>query len=127
MILLDTSFLYAFFQKNDVHHKKAVELAGQKELNAPIIPIEVFEELMTVITSRKSSQEAIKTGNFLFSEESPVEVKEEHTPFEKVWQEFQQLSPHDLSYTDCVLITEAKRFGCDVLTFDKNILRTLNH
>lgn len=129
MILLDTSFLVGYFQKGDVHHQKAIALrntlrSDQDDLQ---IPLAIFEELMTVITNKVGSEEAVLLGKYLLSEQSPLSIipfSEQH--FSKTWQTFQKLSPHTFSFVDCLLITLSKQYQCPVLTFDKALTSVLS-
>ena len=101
MILLDTSFLFAFFQEDDVHHAKAKEWAPQLDEDPGFIPMSVFDELMTLLTYRVSPEAAIKIGQLLLQENSPVGVlKMDETVFDEAWSYFQEKSPHNFSFTD---------------------------
>lgn len=122
MIVLDTSFLYAFFQKEDKHHKKAGEIAkiiADEELI--FIPIEVVEELVTVVTYRKSSEVAIKIANILLDPKSAIGIVNTHEiVFDEAWTTFQKLNPHKFSFVDCVLISMTKNSDdTKLITFDK--------
>ncbi len=120
MILLDTSFLYAYFQREDVHHKEALKLAKQADENQVGMPLEILEELLTVITRKISSEEAIKVGSTLIHSDSPIQVlypNEEQ--FKRAWTTFRARSPHRFSFPDCVLLTLANHFAWPVFTFDK--------
>ncbi len=122
MIVLDTSFLYAFFQKEDKHHKKAREIAkiiANEELI--FIPIEVVEELLTIVTYRESSATAIKIANILLDPKSAIGIVNTHEiVFDEAWAIFKKLNPHKFSFVDCVLISMTiNSDGAKLVTFDK--------
>ncbi len=119
MILLDTSFLYAYFQEKDVHHKEALKLAKQLDGNQAGVPLEVIEELLTVITRKVSSEEAVRVGKTLITQDSPIQIiYPSEIIFKNTWKLFGELSPHHFSITDCVLMTLAQHFECSIFTFD---------
>ena len=120
MILLDTSFLYAYFQRKDVHHKEALKLAGQLDGEQAGVPLEVLEELLTVITRKVSSEEAVRVGKTLITQDNPLQIiYPNEAIFYKTWELFRALSPHHFSMADCVLMTLADHFECEVFTFDR--------
>ncbi|QGA69649.1 type II toxin-antitoxin system VapC family toxin [Sulfolobus sp. E11-6] len=55
MIILDTSFLYSFFNRKDANHKKAYKLMNDiisKRFGKPIIFEYVLDELLTLMTKQ---------------------------------------------------------------------------
>ena len=129
MILLDTSFLYAYFEKKDANHKKALDLASQLDnYSTVILPAEVFEELITIITYKASSKKATEIGEMLLDPEGPVKIMQTDPKiFEKTWEKFKKLNPHKFSFIDCLLVTLAEVFKCQVFTFDKEIDKITNY
>lgn len=56
MIILDTSFLYSFLNKNDTNHNKAVELMNKiisRKFGKPIIFEYVINELFTLMINKQ--------------------------------------------------------------------------
>ncbi|BFI76504.1 hypothetical protein [Sulfurisphaera ohwakuensis] len=56
MIILDTSFLYSFFNKKEAYHNKAVELMNRiisREFGKPIIFEYVIDELLTLMINKQ--------------------------------------------------------------------------
>ncbi len=128
MILLDTSFLYGYFQENDIHHKKACASAQEFFPHGQSIPQEILEEFISLVAKRSGSEEAITLGQILLGSESPVEIlPRKENDFKRVWRLFQTLSPHTLSYADCLLITLAREYQCPILTFDKAIVEVMKN
>lgn len=127
MTILDTSFLFAFFHQEDAFHKEAITQAQKKDRDQTVaIPLEVFEELITVVCRKKGTEAAIKIGKFLLHEISPVQILSPiPMQFLKTWNQFQVIAPHHLSYVDCLLLVLAKEHGCHILTFDKAITERL--
>lgn len=122
MMIFDTSFLYAYFEDTDVHHKKAKTLMKELYGKTPLLPIEVFEELMTVTSRKLSSEDAAIWGRVILSPDSPIELlKKADNIFQNAWAIFQRLSPHEFSFTDCTLIALSRELSCPILTFDKNL------
>ena len=55
MVLLDSSFLIAYYNQTDIHHKKSFEIMkeiGSGEYGQPIIPDSVFNEVVNVLFNR---------------------------------------------------------------------------
>jgi len=126
MILLDTSFLFALFQKTDSNHAAAVKLATAINNDHPVMPVEVFQELITVITNKVYSQAAIKVGEILLASDSPIGIIHSKPPrFQTVWLNFKELQLHTFSYVDCLLYTLAHELECTVCTFDKTLAQQL--
>lgn len=127
MVILDTSFLFAYFNKKDTNHKKAVLLASELNNYTAFLPVEVFEELMTVITYKISSKEAVKVGQLLLDYDSPVKfMHSDEKTFKLSWKLFQDMGTHKFSFIDCILITLAKEFQCQIFTFDKKMDKIAN-
>ena len=126
MILLDTSFLYAYFEENDSNHKKALALAEGLEFADPVLHIDVLKELISVVTARSTSKQALQISSDLMRDNGPIKILYDNKRiFEVVYSYFAALGPHRLSYVDCLLVALAKEFSCKVLSFDKAILKNV--
>ncbi len=125
MLLIDTNVIYAFLFKQDGLHDKAKELVFKQQKAMHLIP-EVWQELLSIIAVRTSSETAIKVDKTL------KEIVEFSFYHHKVTQQvimdktFIGLSPHRMSFTDCTLIHLSQYHNCDVLTFDKELAKYLN-
>ena len=125
--MLDTSFIYAFFYEKDFHHKDVIQTLKKLDGEILFTPIEVVQELLTVVTRKFSSEEAIKIGKLIMSEDSWILIFKSHeADFEHGWKVFQKMSPHKFSFVDSLLIGIAKNGDNSVLTFDKEILKVLS-
>lgn len=125
MILLDTSFLYAFFQENDNHHKEAIKIAKEIADKNPIfIPIEVLEELMTVVTRKDSSKRAIQIAEIILAPNNAIGILNTHElVFDNAYEIFKKLSPHNFSFVDCILISLIQQnHDSEIISFDKSLL-----
>ena len=127
MIILDTSFLFAYFQSTDVHHKKALEYAKNLDNEKILLPYDILKELITVITYKISSEEALKVLDALTVKDSPIELLHiDDIMNEQSLKLFKELSPHKFSFIDVLLIYLSKTFNCKVLTFDKVLMDKLS-
>lgn len=125
MVICDTSFLYAFFNEFDLHHKDAVKIGMEYENANLFTPVEVIEELLTTLTRRTSSDNAIKTVENIFKHDSIGVIHTNELVFDKSWETFKKLNPHKFSFVDCILISLIKDSDGVILTFDKELLKTL--
>ena len=126
MVLLDTSFLIAYFRKEDVHHASALKWIPRLDEDRPYIPFSVFQELLTVLTYKLSSEEAIQIGDLLLSADSPAQIlKLDEGYFKETVGLFRKLIPHRFSYVDVLLIFLHRELEIPVLTFDKKLEKIL--
>ncbi len=126
MVLLDTSFIYAFFNEVDEFHGIARNLMQNIEEEPIFISFLVYQELMTLMMSRFSSEKAILLADTLFSENSSLQIlKMDEEFFEDTQALFQKLSPHTFSFVDVSLMVLAQNLEAKVLTFDKKLAEAL--
>ncbi len=120
MVLLDTSFLLAYFWEGDFHHSKALKATSHFEEYTPFIPVGVFQELLTVLTYKASSEEALQVSRILLGPNPPAQIlRLDENYFEETVKLFQELHPHRFSYVDLSLIALSRDLDVPVLTFDK--------
>ncbi len=126
MVILDTSFIFAFFNQKDEFHGKAhqiLEILGKQPLFVSFL---VYQELLTLMMARFSSEAAVELSNELFSEDYSVQLlKIDEEYFEDSQALFKQLSPHKFSFVDISLMVLSKNLEAKVLTFDRNLEKTL--
>jgi len=124
MILLDASFLYAYYNEQDVHHKRAIELS--KELkqapNEIIILDYIFDEVMSVSLNRLKNINKVKIiGNDILSSLGILYINEE--TFQKAWNIFSNQTDTSFSFTDCILIAFMNLHNIkNLVSFDKEFL-----
>ena len=128
MIFLDTSFIYAYLVKGDIHHNEALKLFNSFEDGVTFkLTQDVLKELLTVATYKISSLDAIKLFDYVFTNVDVFEIvyDDYSKNFDETMVVFKSLGKHKFSYTDCSLLAFAKSLRCTVLTFDKNLEKAL--
>lgn len=122
MLILDTSFLFAFFQQNDNQHDDAVGLTASFKNDVVYFPFLVFQELMTLIMSRYSSSEAIRICEIILDKDFPAQIlKIDEEYFEQSVDLFKKLGKHKFSFVDVSLIVLARELGAKIITFDERL------
>ena len=120
-IFLDTSFIIAFDNEKDVHHKNAREIWKKIEAMAYgqyFISDYIFDEIIAV-SLRKSGD---KNGTVALGEKllksMPIINVDKHI-FEEAWKIFLE-SKLNLSFTDCTNLVLLNLIGSNkIATFDK--------
>lgn len=123
MIILDSSFLIAFQNENDVHHGAAAELMPQLiegNFGQLLMPEYVYLEVVTVVALKRDLPTAIKVGSALLNAKEIQFVPCSHF-FQDAWRHFQsQGKGAVLSFIDAALVAIAKQRGVrHIATFDK--------
>lgn len=122
MILLDSSFLFAYLQESDTNHQQALSDAKKVREESLIMPQDILKELVTLICYKISSSEAIKVYKLFTMENSPIIILDNHeSDLHKCLNLFEELSPHKISYVDCLLIYLSKKLNAKVLSYDKKL------
>jgi predicted nucleic acid-binding protein len=118
MILLDTDFLFSFFDSSQSTHeasKKVVEKYGNQEFYLSNL---VKQELATVISHKvgyKECQIIITAINGL--EVKNIYVDEIQTV--QIWELFNTFHKKQISFVDCSNLYLAKKLGYKIASFDK--------
>ena len=123
MIVLDSSFLVAFHNSRDVHHKAAREaMPGliQGQWGQALLLEHVFMEVTTVVALKLDLPTAVQVGTVLLGSRE-LEVVPGSRFFEEAWRLFQsQGSGPVLSFVDSAIAAIAKLRGAEyVATFDR--------
>ena len=120
MIFLDSSFLIAYYNENDNHHKRAVSLfqhLSEGEYGLVGISDYVFNECATVLLRRFGSLRQTVRVCELIQQLDTFEV--DRALFEATWEMFKSQDT-ELSFTDCSIIALMQAHGVTkVVTFDK--------
>ncbi len=125
MVILDTSFLYAYFNHEDFHHAEALKIAKKLPHQALYFPSSVFFELLNLLSSRKNSKIAAEVGAILLAPNSAATLlKMDDSFFDEVWVLFQKSAPLNLSITDTSVLYLALEYGADLITFDRDLKLT---
>jgi len=120
MIYLDTSFLISWLIKDDLHHKKALDIVGEIQEDV-FVTLDVLKEFLTVVTYKSSSEAALALFDIIYSGKFVQIVQETSEGFEETIETHRSLRYHKFSYVDCSLIAVARTMQCKVLTFDKEL------
>ena len=114
-ILLDTGFLYAFYNKEDINHeivKSSYDTLLDGQFGIPFLLDYVFDELVTLIQLRtKRNDIATEIGKIILGDcQKYIQfARVSKTNFDQAWELFRYQSRNKyLSFTDCVLIKFAE-------------------
>jgi predicted nucleic acid-binding protein len=127
VIVLDTSFLVAFYNGRDSHHEAAVEpmdeiIGGRYGL--ALLPEYVFLELATVLAARHDLATAIHVGDVLLSAKE-VELVPCSDLFSAAFEVFRtQPTSAGLSFADAAIVALTRaRDARHVASFDMGFAR----
>src|SRR3990172_1280347 len=119
-IFLDASYFLALISERDVHHKKAVALAGKieaGEYGEPFTSDHILDEAISVAMRKYGKDEAIILGKQILN--SVTILPADYHIIELAWQVFRE-TKLGLSFTDCTSLVFIKIAAAVVLaTFDK--------
>jgi predicted nucleic acid-binding protein len=123
MIVLDSSFLIAYYNTRDVHHPAAartmVQILGERWGRALLLEY-VFLETVTVLRARRDAGVAAAVGRTLLSA-TEVDFVPCSGVFNDAFEIFQKLRQHDLSFVDAAIVAVATRNAPGfVATFDND-------
>jgi len=126
MIFLDTSFLVAFYNKDDYHYNKAIKIMQELvkgKYGDVAISDYIFNECVTVLFSRlRDLQKTIMVCENI----KKIKIfKIDEDVFEESWEIFKnQKENTQLSFTDCSILALMKRNNIKTLaTFDDDFLK----
>jgi predicted nucleic acid-binding protein len=126
MILVDTSVLFAFFDPNDSCHTLARKLFLELPKNQILILEDVLKELLTVVNLRKGSDVSKIIYNELNNDDREVMLYNfTSLEFFDFINNFQTIKNTKLSLIDLELLYLSTKNNIPVLTFDKNLNKSL--
>ncbi len=96
---VDTSFLVAYYNRNDKNHDSARAFVRDQMLW--IVSDYIVDEFLTVLTVRGNKFLSIEAGEKIFSDESIVVLNIDSEIFEKAWQIYKKFYDKNWSFTDC--------------------------
>ncbi len=123
MVVLDSSFLIAFHNRNDVHHTAAAEameqiLAGR--WGQALLLEYVFLEVITVLLVRRGHEPASRVGGLLL-DAPEIDFIPCSDFFVDTFEAFRTEPGGRLSFADAAIVTATRRLGADgVVTFDRD-------
>jgi predicted nucleic acid-binding protein len=123
LLILDSSFLIAFHNKQDAHHSAAAgvmeDLLGGRFGQALLLEY-VFLEVATVLLARRGLAVATSVAHALLNARE-VEFVPCSEFFTEVFEIFFSQKKTSLSFTDAAIVTMAKRqSGAHIATFGKD-------
>jgi len=123
VIVLDSSFLIAYYNTRDVHHAAAarimIQLLGGKWGEGLLLEY-VFVETVTVLRARRDLKVATTVGKTLL-QASEIDFIPCSDIFSDAFDTFRRDRSHDLSFVDAAIVSVAKRHSPGfVATFDKD-------
>jgi predicted nucleic acid-binding protein len=105
-IIVDTSALIAFFVKSETHHQIAKEYVWKNSYDRWIILETVFDETVTWMRTKISSDASIKIGQVLRTEHHYVNISDQDDQL--IWETFCKYNDKKWSYTDCSILCNGK-------------------
>lgn len=119
-IIVDTSALIAFFVRSETHHQAAQQYCRKNPQKRWIILESVFDETVTWIRTRISSQASIQIGQILREEHRYINLSDANDT--ATWEVFCKYDDKKWSYTDCSILVMAHRLKVfEIFAFDEHI------
>lgn len=123
MPILDSSFLIAYRNEQDSHHKAALA-AMQRAMagawGAMLLPEYVFLEVVTVLLARRGLDSAVSAGLALLNARE-IEFVPCWTHFSAAFEIFRNQRPPRMSLADAAIVAIARDRGMtEIATFDKD-------
>ena len=118
MILLDTDFIFNFFDENQSNHSKANDLVEKYVDCQFIISNLVRQELATVLSVRLGYQ-FWREVEAALSEFEVIDIflKEDQT--QSIWELFNNFKKKNISFIDCSNLYLAQKYNYKIASFDK--------
>ncbi len=123
MIVLDSSFLIAYYNSRDVHHpasaRTMIQLIGGKWGQALLLEY-VFVETVTVLRARRDVKVAATVGTALLNARE-IDFVPCSEIFSDAFNTFRRDRSHDLSFVDAAIVCVARLSSPGfVATFDED-------
>jgi predicted nucleic acid-binding protein len=129
VIVLDSSFLIAYHNAKDVHHRAASGLMARLiagEWGPALLSEYVFLEVVTVILLRQDLSSAIVVGEALLHARE-IEFVPGAEVFADAWRVFRDQRRTKLSFVDAAILSIAETRNVDAIaTFDRGLARASN-
>jgi predicted nucleic acid-binding protein len=123
MIVLDSSFIIAYFNEDDAHHARAAEAWPQVKAGRwgpALLPEYVFLETVTVLAARCELAQAARAGAHLL-EAAEIEFVSCSPFFASAFEEFRAQRAAKFSFADAATGVIARSRGAAfVATFDED-------
>ena len=122
MRIADTSFLYALFSQEDIHHERAI-----KDVKGPLpilIPPEILSECLALIHYRIGFPAAQTAGRWLRAQGGFRVLEGDEKTYDEIWNIFAG-SKGSMSYPDAVVIAWSKKLKMSPLSYDEAIMKMM--
>jgi len=126
----DTSFLVAWFNRDDERHKAALEFMRDAEMqkrrsSGVILTDYIFDEVVTTLRIQTRSHGlACQAGRVLIGSTATTIVRIGQTTFDAAWSLFEARKDKAWSFTDCTSFTVMEELGLETaLAFDDDFKR----
>lgn len=126
VVFLDTGFILAIRNSDDINHTKATEIMRKclsGKFGRIIISNFVFDETATLTLVRTYNKDLVKDiGDYILNSQRINLLHLSETEFLATWEIFLKYFEKGLSFTDCSLLVMAKLFESNVYlaTFDRH-------
>jgi uncharacterized protein len=118
---LDTSYIVALEIKNEDVHVRVTEhwLSLFPQRPQILTTTYVFDEVVTLLNSRKLHGKAVEVGTLLLESPDILLVEIDNEIFERGWQDFKRYKDKSFSLTDCLsFVVMQQRNITSALTLD---------
>lgn len=125
-ILIDTGAIFAFVTRTDSHHEAAKRFVREwlDQEGTFVLPDIVFAETMTLLKARVGSEVAVRVGLELRQNSTYAWLPVGDEGERDIWAVFQRFMDKEWSYTDCALLSLARREKISaVFAFDRHFLQ----
>jgi len=126
VVFLDTGFILAIRNSDDINHVKAVEIMKKclsGKFGRIIVSNFVFDETVTLTLVRTRNKNLVKDiGDYIFNSTRIHLLHLSETEFLATWDIFLKFFDKGLSFTDCSILVMAKLVESNVYiaTFDNH-------
>lgn len=122
MKILDSSVIISIFRKQEKNHKKALRIFMSDEKF--LIPDYAIAEILTVLKIKEGLETANKCYDFISNTKDMEIIPIEWNIFEKTAKYF-SANKNKLSFVDTALLMLSKENKIELMTFDKDLQKTL--
>lgn len=122
-VVLDSSFLVAFYNSRDTHHERALSAMrrlADGDWGVALLPEYVFLEVVTVLAARKDHASAVEAGAILLAIHE-LEFVPCSEVFLAAFDAFR--ANRGLSFADAAIVAIARERNASILTFDADFGR----
>ena len=120
-VFVDTSFLIAFYNKNDEKHFEARKFLQICDKTLLIITDYIFDEFLTVLLARENKLLSLQSGEKILNDKNVRLLKVDNEIFQKAWEIYRNFKDKQWSFTDCTSYVLMKNLLIDTgLSFDEH-------